>query len=349
MPTVSDERREVGPLFAPLDLEQALHFLDVLTWFPENTPDRWQNVARYVHERSPESEPHPVPVYESLMDRLLDHLGSGGTPAEQRNGRWALIPEPKRLYALKYDLKADLYADAWFSFMNMGYAELDTTEPQIDLPPSERIMSFSAQLYDRVARAVPLEGRDVLEVGCGRGGGAALVARRHAPRSYVGVDYSANNIAFCRRHHHVPTLRFQRGDAEALPFDDAQFDAVLNIESAHCYPSPERFLREVHRTLRPGGHLLLSDEWWTEDLDRLRSLLSGSGLELEHEEDLTPQIIHALSLLEDLFPAWLERIEDEAKRRVWRRFFSKRVCTDSAESYRSGRFGFYLFVLRKPS
>jgi ubiquinone/menaquinone biosynthesis C-methylase UbiE len=43
------------------------------------------------------------------------------------------------------------------------------------------------------------------------------------------------------------------GDAENLPFPQVSFDAVINVESAHCYGSIERFLAEVHRVLRPGG------------------------------------------------------------------------------------------------
>jgi SAM-dependent methyltransferase len=45
-----------------------------------------------------------------------------------------------------------------------------------------------------------------------------------------------------------------QGDAEALPFDDGSFDAVINVESSHNYPDLAKFLSEVARVLRPGGH-----------------------------------------------------------------------------------------------
>lgn len=47
-----------------------------------------------------------------------------------------------------------------------------------------------------------------------------------------------------------------QGDAESLPFPEQPFDAVINIDSAYHYPHHPRFLAEVARVLRPGGHFL---------------------------------------------------------------------------------------------
>ena len=47
-----------------------------------------------------------------------------------------------------------------------------------------------------------------------------------------------------------------QGDAQDLPFPDESFDAVINVEASHIYPNFERFLGEVARVLRPGGHFL---------------------------------------------------------------------------------------------
>ena len=57
----------------------------------------------------------------------------------------------------------------------------------------------------------------------------------------AGLDFSQKAIDFARGHHRDPRLRFVCGDAEALPFADASFDAVLNVESSHCYPNVPRF------------------------------------------------------------------------------------------------------------
>ena len=49
------------------------------------------------------------------------------------------------------------------------------------------------------------------------------------------------------------------GNAESLPFADESFDAVINVEASHGYPDFPRFLAEVARVLRPGGHFLYAD------------------------------------------------------------------------------------------
>jgi SAM-dependent methyltransferase len=78
------------------------------------------------------------------------------------------------------------------------------------------------------------------------------------PASYTGLDLNPAGIALCRKRHNLPSLDFVRGDAENLPFPDQSFDAVINIESSHCYlgspaSSPTRGV------LRPGGHFLYAD------------------------------------------------------------------------------------------
>ncbi|QDU31359.1 Phthiotriol/phenolphthiotriol dimycocerosates methyltransferase [Anatilimnocola aggregata] len=54
-------------------------------------------------------------------------------------------------------------------------------------------------------------------------------------------------------------LSFVVGDAENLPFEDDTFDAVVNVESSHCYRSDPAFLAQVRRVLRTGGHVLFAD------------------------------------------------------------------------------------------
>jgi ubiquinone/menaquinone biosynthesis C-methylase UbiE len=109
------------------------------------------------------------------------------------------------------------------------------------------------------ARGGAWDDLDVLEIGSGRGGGAAYLAHRLAPRRLAGLDVSAAATALARRRHgSVPPLEYRQGDAEALPFGVETFDLVLNVESAHCYASIPRFLAEVHRVLRPGGELLFA-------------------------------------------------------------------------------------------
>jgi ubiquinone/menaquinone biosynthesis C-methylase UbiE len=83
--------------------------------------------------------------------------------------------------------------------------------------------------------------------------------RKLGPASYTGLDLNPASIDKCRDKHKLPGLDFVQGDAENLPFPDHSFDAVVNVEASHQYPDFPRFLSEVARVLRPGGHFLYTD------------------------------------------------------------------------------------------
>ncbi|MEU7524217.1 class I SAM-dependent methyltransferase [Saccharothrix sp. NPDC042600] len=328
-------------LFAPLDLEQGLHLLDSLTWFPEGEEDRWPHVADYV-ARNVTPSPRPDPAdCRSAAERVVAAAGAPA-PAGELRGRWLDVPDAKALYRIKYDLMTLLYPDDWFVFMNMGHQPAHRARTVVDpaAPVEQMVWRYATQLYDLVAGMVRLRAKDVLEVGCGRGGGAAFIARQHHPRTLVGLDYSSDNVAFCARVHRSAGLEFRQGDAEDLPFPDGGFDAVVNIESAHCYPHVDRFFAEARRVLRPGGHLLFADEWWAVDKDGLLSKVAAAGLRVLDEEDITEGVIRALEELPSYVEKLLEGLPDGAKKRAYSRFFHERVCRESAHSYLSGRFVF---------
>ena len=142
-------------------------------------------------------------------------------------------------------------------FMDWAYEE----DPPMALPleASDEPNRAHINLYHRTATQADLSGKRVLEVSCGHGGGASYLVRTLHPASYTGLDLNPNGIAFCRRRHNLPGLDFVQGNAEDLPFDDQSFDAVLNVEASHLYPRFPRFLAEVVRVLRPGGHFLYTD------------------------------------------------------------------------------------------
>jgi fatty-acid O-methyltransferase len=142
-------------------------------------------------------------------------------------------------------------------FFNVGYEE----DPPMALPleASDEAYRPCIQLYHRTATQADLSGKRVLEVGCGHGGGASYLMRTLHPASYTGLDLNPAGIAFCQKRHNLAGLDFVQGNAENLPFADQSFDAVINIESSVFYPRFSRFLAEVARVLRPGGHFLYAD------------------------------------------------------------------------------------------
>ena len=93
------------------------------------------------------------------------------------------------------------------------------------------------------------QGTRLLDIACGPGFIAGAAAHRGA--TVVGLDFSAAMVVEARRR--LPALTFQEGDAEALPFDAASFDAaVMNFGVLHL-ARPDTALAEAFRVLRPGG------------------------------------------------------------------------------------------------
>jgi ubiquinone/menaquinone biosynthesis C-methylase UbiE len=218
-----------------------------------------------------------------------------------------------------YELLALRVRRPEWAFMNYGWAPTADAVGDLVLSPQEEPDRLAINLYERTIDGVDLSGRDVLEVGSGRGGGSVFVARHHSPSSVVGLDFSAAAIALCRRHRSAPGLSFVHGDAVAMPFPDASFDAVLNVESSHCYPSFPVFLAEVRRVLRPGGVLLFADFRPSDAVPQMLAELRASGLVVQRHDDVTAHVVAALrrddARKRALIGAWLPRFMHPVMRR----------------------------------
>jgi O-methyltransferase len=217
----------------------------------------------------------------------------------------------------RYAAWADLIDDSRFVFMNLGFSrpaswkerlkeflgELGlspfSSTPRCDedfswIQDGDQEWCYAVNLVRRVVEDVALEDRDVLDVGCGRGGMCSYLARYHRPRRVWGVDYCEGNIAFCRRTHSFPNVSFEAGDAQALPFPDGSFDVVTNVESSHNYRDLGRFREEVRRVLRPGGVFCYADALPREKFKILEQL--GDGGEIQRLEDITAGVLRATLL-----------------------------------------------------
>lgn len=250
-----------------------------------------------------------------------------------------------------------LFTNAWYSLvnkldtngearlLNYGYAELDGAK--IDLDPQLESDRYAIQLYHHIAGQVPVHANDVLEVGCGRGGGASYVARVFEPRRYVGLDINKTSIAFDRQFYRAQrNLEFVAGDAHALPFGDDTFDGALNVESSHHYHDLQRFLAEVHRVLKPGGTFVMACFPNGNEPDALRRCLRASQFDCALEEDITANVVRALEIDGARREEAVSRL-CPAPLRTFAREFAGTRDSKLYESFASGERTYLNFVLRK--
>lgn len=186
-------------------------------------------------------------------------------------------------------------------FLNLGY----DGSPRVQVDAADEPFRLSIQLYETVLSGISLAGRDVIEIGCGTGGGCEWLHRRHRPATLRGADLLEDNIAECRRRC-PPEVEFAVCDAESLDAPSSSYDVAVSIESSGHYPSMQRFVREVRRVLRPGGCLLLadlrpaSDEWGPgRGLPDLFRCLIAAGLTVTRAANISEGVLRSIDAQEE--------------------------------------------------
>jgi SAM-dependent methyltransferase len=211
----------------------------------------------------------------------------------------------------------------------------------------ERIAEAFAPVHQGMVERLDLQpGEQFLDLACGTGGVALVAARAGA--DVTGLDISADQIAKARAaaEDEGLAIRFDEGDAEMLPYDEASFDAVASAFGVIFAPDHQRAADELTRVCRPGSRIAVTS--WTEDAwfrlnARLRPDYEGLGSiewgdesyvrgllpELELRFERGESTIAASSddecwqLLSGSIPplkAWLETLDDDGRADAEREF-----------------------------
>lgn len=135
----------------------------------------------------------------------------------------------------------DTYADKWWS------DDIRWVRTLKNLVPG-RLKHFD--------RLIDWQGKDVLDLGCAGGFMAEAMAKRGA--NVTGIDPASDAISAARQHAKAEGLRigYDVGVGEALPYDNASFDAVVCVDVLEHVTDLQKVLQEVARCLRPGGLFL---------------------------------------------------------------------------------------------
>ncbi|MFM8913118.1 MAG: methyltransferase domain-containing protein [Flammeovirgaceae bacterium] len=246
---------------------------------------------------------------------------------------------------ITYELLAKFVPAEDWHFMNYGY-QPNAEEPALQLK-EQVLQRYPLQMYHYLAAKTSLDEKDVLEVGCGRGGGARYIASAMNPNSYVGLDLAQRAVDLANKIHKQSNLKFIQGSAEEIPVESDSMDVVINVESCHCYGSVDKFLSEVKRVLKPNCYLLLVDfRNEVKNMELLQQQIKNSGLKLLQEENISKNVIAAI---EAENPAKVKRIEELIPKR-WQKLFSDFAGVVGSRFYNTLKDGtrvYYRFVLQK--
>jgi ubiquinone/menaquinone biosynthesis C-methylase UbiE len=113
----------------------------------------------------------------------------------------------------------------------------------------------AAKLYQAVEELNP---SSLLDLGCGKGNLLTLLNSRE--RRLAGADLSPEMLKLARARLD-DSVDLKLADSETLPWGSGGFDAITCTDSFHHYPRPEKVLREMHRILKLGGHIVIADPW----------------------------------------------------------------------------------------
>src|SRR5436853_3753142 len=135
---------------------------------------------------------------------------------------------------MRHDLYQDLYIKEQDYWWHVG----------------KRAIVYS--LLQRYLKPSPPDARQALDLGCGAGLNLDHLSQYAEP---VGTDFSEEALRFCRARGHK---RLCKADAAQLPFRDKQFDLITALAVIEHLDSDVTALKELQRTLKPGGLLIIS-------------------------------------------------------------------------------------------
>ncbi len=120
---------------------------------------------------------------------------------------------------------------------------------------------------DRISAALwpggaPAEKTQMIELGCGPGFYSCRFARRFSQLAVVGVDRSAQQLAWARRRAErfgLQNCHFERGNVLEIPFAESHFDVLLASRLFTVLPEREEAIAEMYRVIKPGGRCFVAE------------------------------------------------------------------------------------------
>lgn len=201
--------------------------------------------------------------------------------------------------------------------------EYDTTFTDLmQMTVGEGFLSFGGtEFLDKLFHGISLQGKKILDVGCGLGGPARYLAEKYDVE-IIGIDIEPDVIMQAQSIHAVAslkgTLSFSLVEKNDFPFREDSFDLIFgNVSWLHVENKPF-FFKKLYPLLKTGGYLLSSDwmhrtPYYSEDLQRFLSIdelnyslttqrdyemaLKDAGFEVLSSEDISEFMIKEFKII----------------------------------------------------
>lgn len=122
---------------------------------------------------------------------------------------------------------------------------------------TDRLQS-EQDLYQVVLDKITIQGKNILEIGCGQGVGTQFIFNNYNPSHITGLDFSAFQINRAQENNKQNNLTFVKASAEQMPFASNIFDAIVSIQTAHYFNSFLKFAQESYRIVKPEGQIVIT-------------------------------------------------------------------------------------------
>ena len=137
-------------------------------------------------------------------------------------------------------------------FMNHGFYP----DSKI-LKQEDSLFKYEATLYLQLLKDIKTENLNLLDIGCGRGGGINILKKYLKLKQVDGCDINKMAIDHCNENY--KNINFKICSSEKLTYENESFDLITNVESFHLYENKEKFFKEAARVLKNNGRLLMTD------------------------------------------------------------------------------------------
>ena len=137
-------------------------------------------------------------------------------------------------------------------FMNHGFYPKSSLLKKEDL-----LFKYEATLYLELLKDVKTKNLNLLDIGCGRGGGINILKKYLKLKEVHGCDINSMAIDYCEENY--KGINFKVCSSEKLTYENKYFDLITNVESFHLYENKKKFFKEASRVLKTNGRLLMTD------------------------------------------------------------------------------------------